>query len=68
VIAGVDAEGRGDGVRRLAPVQPSKILCVGRNYKAHANELGNEVPPEPLLFEPSIDWSTFRGANIIHDY
>jgi 2-keto-4-pentenoate hydratase/2-oxohepta-3-ene-1,7-dioic acid hydratase in catechol pathway len=32
------------------PVLPSKIVCVGRNYAAHAKELGNEVPAEPLLF------------------
>jgi len=29
---------------------PSKIVCVGRNYAAHARELGNDVPKEPLLF------------------
>jgi 2-keto-4-pentenoate hydratase/2-oxohepta-3-ene-1,7-dioic acid hydratase in catechol pathway len=34
----------------LAPVTPSKILCIGRNYRDHAAELGNEVPREPLLF------------------
>lgn len=34
----------------LAPVTPSKIVCVGRNYRDHAKELGNEVPVEPLLF------------------
>jgi len=34
----------------LVPVRPSKILCVGRNYREHAAELGNEVPTEPLLF------------------
>jgi 2-keto-4-pentenoate hydratase/2-oxohepta-3-ene-1,7-dioic acid hydratase in catechol pathway len=34
----------------LAPVDPRKVLCVGRNYAAHAKELGNEVPKEPLLF------------------
>lgn len=34
----------------LAPVTPSKIVCVGRNYRDHAKELGNEVPAEPLLF------------------
>jgi 2-keto-4-pentenoate hydratase/2-oxohepta-3-ene-1,7-dioic acid hydratase in catechol pathway len=34
----------------LAPVLPSKIVCVGRNYREHAAELGNEVPTEPLLF------------------
>jgi len=37
-------------VHLLAPVLPSKILCVGRNYPAHAAEHGSEVPPEPLLF------------------
>jgi len=34
----------------LAPVWPSKIVCIGRNYRDHASELGNEVPKEPLLF------------------
>jgi 2-keto-4-pentenoate hydratase/2-oxohepta-3-ene-1,7-dioic acid hydratase in catechol pathway len=37
-------------VTLLPPVAPSKIICVGRNYAAHAAELGNEVPKEPLLF------------------
>ena len=36
--------------RLLAPVDPSKIVCVGRNYAAHAAEMGNEVPKEPLIF------------------
>src|SRR6267142_4235930 len=34
----------------LAPVTPSKIVCVGRNYVEHAAELGNKMPDEPLLF------------------
>lgn len=34
----------------LPPVEPTKIVCVGRNYADHAAELGNEVPKEPLLF------------------
>ncbi len=34
----------------LAPCEPSKIICVGRNYVDHAKELGNEVPKIPLLF------------------
>jgi 2-keto-4-pentenoate hydratase/2-oxohepta-3-ene-1,7-dioic acid hydratase in catechol pathway len=34
----------------LPPVRPSKIVCVGRNYREHAAELGNEVPKEPLIF------------------
>ncbi len=34
----------------LPPVRRSTIVCVGRNYREHAAELGNEVPSEPLLF------------------
>src|ERR687887_415741 len=30
--------------------QPSKIVCIGRNYREHAGELGNPVPVEPLIF------------------
>ncbi len=37
-------------IKLLAPVTPSKIVCVGRNYRAHAAELGNKMPDEPLLF------------------
>jgi 2-keto-4-pentenoate hydratase/2-oxohepta-3-ene-1,7-dioic acid hydratase in catechol pathway len=37
-------------VTLLAPVRPSKVVCVGRNYAAHARELGHEVPKQPLLF------------------
>ncbi len=34
----------------LPPLTPSKIVCVGRNYRAHVRELGNEMPTEPLIF------------------
>lgn len=34
----------------LPPAEPSKIVCVGRNYREHAAELGHEVPVEPLIF------------------
>ena len=34
----------------LAPVLPSKLVCVGKNYAAHAAEFGMQVPEEPLLF------------------
>lgn len=37
-------------VRLAAPCLPTKLVCVGRNYAAHAAELGNEVPERPLLF------------------
>lgn len=39
-----------EGLTFLAPVEPSKIVCVGLNYKDHAIEQGKPLPPEPLLF------------------
>ncbi|MFO7742752.1 MAG: fumarylacetoacetate hydrolase family protein [Anaerolineae bacterium] len=39
-----------DAAPLLAPVIPSKIICVGLNYLAHAAESNKEIPPEPLLF------------------
>ncbi len=38
------------GLRLLAPVRPSKIVCVGLNYKDHAAETGKALPAEPLIF------------------
>jgi len=37
-------------VHLVAPVEPTKIVCIGRNYAAHVAELGNELPKEPLMF------------------
>lgn len=37
-------------VRLLAPILPSKVVAVGKNYPAHAREFGSEVPEEPLVF------------------
>ncbi|HET6770173.1 MAG TPA: fumarylacetoacetate hydrolase family protein [Actinomycetota bacterium] len=37
-------------VRLLAPIIPSKVICIGRNYVEHAEELGSEIPAEPLMF------------------
>lgn len=39
-----------DEVKLLAPVIPSKIVCVGKNYADHAAEMGGEVPAEPVIF------------------
>jgi 2-keto-4-pentenoate hydratase/2-oxohepta-3-ene-1,7-dioic acid hydratase in catechol pathway len=39
-----------ESVKLLAPSQPSKIVCIGRNYTEHAKELGNDVPQVPLIF------------------
>jgi 2-keto-4-pentenoate hydratase/2-oxohepta-3-ene-1,7-dioic acid hydratase in catechol pathway len=46
--------------RRPRLDRPGKIVCIGRNYREHARELGNEVPTEPLFFlKPS--------TSVIHD-
>jgi 2-keto-4-pentenoate hydratase/2-oxohepta-3-ene-1,7-dioic acid hydratase in catechol pathway len=39
-----------NAVKLLPPSTPTKIVCVGRNFAAHASELGNELPKEPLIF------------------
>ena len=46
----VEAETPFAEVKLLAPSQPGKIICVGRNYIEHAKELGNEAPKVPLIF------------------
>lgn len=48
----------------LVPAEPSKIVCVGRNYRAHAAEMGKEVPKEPLLFFKPPSSLIASGENI----
>jgi 2-keto-4-pentenoate hydratase/2-oxohepta-3-ene-1,7-dioic acid hydratase in catechol pathway len=48
--AGAAIAGGLGAVRLLPPVMPSKIVCVGLNYKDHAGEVGKALPAEPLLF------------------
>src|SRR5512133_2683476 len=50
LTAGPAVRGGLGGVTLLAPVRPSKIVCVGLNYKDHAAEQGKALPAEPLLF------------------
>jgi 2-keto-4-pentenoate hydratase/2-oxohepta-3-ene-1,7-dioic acid hydratase in catechol pathway len=45
--------------------RPSKIVCVGRNYAAHARELGNDVPERPLIFLKPPSSLTADGAAIV---
>jgi 2-keto-4-pentenoate hydratase/2-oxohepta-3-ene-1,7-dioic acid hydratase in catechol pathway len=47
------------------PVAPSKIVCVGRNYREHAAELGNKMPDEPLLFLKAPSAIIFSGDEIV---
>jgi 2-keto-4-pentenoate hydratase/2-oxohepta-3-ene-1,7-dioic acid hydratase in catechol pathway len=49
-VEGREPVARLEDARLFAPVEPSKVVCVGRNYKEHAAELGNAMPEEPLLF------------------
>jgi 2-keto-4-pentenoate hydratase/2-oxohepta-3-ene-1,7-dioic acid hydratase in catechol pathway len=49
----------------LAPVVPSKIVCVGRNYAEHAKEFGNEVPPDLIIFLKPPTSLLAPGANIV---
>ena len=51
--AGIVHDGREyalEDVRLIAPAEPTKIVCVGKNYKAHADEMKEGQPEEPLLF------------------
>ena len=48
----------------LPPVTPSKIICVGRNYREHVKELGNELPAEPLLFFKPVSSLLPNGGTI----
>ena len=52
-------------MKLLEPVNPSKIVCVGRNYREHAAELGNKMPDEPLLFLKAPSALIASGENIV---
>lgn len=53
-------------VSLLAPVRPGKIVAVGRNYRAHAAELGNEVPASPIIFIKPSTTVIGPGATILY--
>jgi 2-keto-4-pentenoate hydratase/2-oxohepta-3-ene-1,7-dioic acid hydratase in catechol pathway len=46
-------------------ITPSKIVCVGRNYREHAAELGNKMPDEPLLFLKAPSAIIYSGDEIV---
>jgi len=52
----------------LAPVTPSKIVCVGRNYADHAKEFGNEVPPDLIIFLKPPTSLLGPGGNIVRPH
>ena len=52
-------------MRLQEPIRPSKIVCVGRNYREHAAELGNKMPDEPLLFLKAPSAIIYSGDEIV---
>jgi 2-keto-4-pentenoate hydratase/2-oxohepta-3-ene-1,7-dioic acid hydratase in catechol pathway len=52
-------------VKLVPPCEPTKILCIGRNYVEHAKELGNEVPKVPLIFMKPPSAIIANGESII---
>ncbi|HSJ83399.1 MAG TPA: fumarylacetoacetate hydrolase family protein [Acidimicrobiia bacterium] len=55
-----------DSAQLLAPVLPSKVVAVGRNYEDHAAERGGEVPDEPLIFLKPATSVIGPDANVVH--
>lgn len=55
-----------EGVRLLAPVLPSKVVCVGRNYAEHAREMGGESPAAPVIFFKPSTAVIGQGDPIVH--
>jgi 2-keto-4-pentenoate hydratase/2-oxohepta-3-ene-1,7-dioic acid hydratase in catechol pathway len=49
----------------MTRIDPSKIVCIGRNYAKHAAELGNDVPAEPLIFLKPPSAIVFEGDDIV---
>jgi 2-keto-4-pentenoate hydratase/2-oxohepta-3-ene-1,7-dioic acid hydratase in catechol pathway len=53
-------------VSLLSPVIPTKILCVGKNYEDHVNEMGGEIPEEPVIFMKPATAVIGQNAAVIH--
>jgi 2-keto-4-pentenoate hydratase/2-oxohepta-3-ene-1,7-dioic acid hydratase in catechol pathway len=54
-----------DEARLGVPCEPTKVVGIGRNYRAHAKELGNEVPTEPLFFLKPPSGLLAHGGTIV---
>ncbi|MCJ7695658.1 MAG: fumarylacetoacetate hydrolase family protein [Anaerolineaceae bacterium] len=61
----LDAKYQLTSVKILPPCEPTKIICIGRNYEAHANEHNAEIPEIPLLFLKPPSALISAGENII---
>lgn len=56
---------KGDVVKRLAPIMPTGILCIGLNYRHHAEETGAKIPQFPVLFMKSLGTVQNPGDPIV---
>ena len=54
-----------DQIQLLAPVTPSKIICIGMNFAAHAAEISQDVPDEPLMFFKPVSAIIATGDTIV---
>ena len=54
------------GVRMLAPCEPTKIVCIGKNYRAHADEMGEGQPPQPVLFIKPSTCIVGNGEDVVY--
>ena len=63
--AGAPIPGGLERVRLLTPVRPSKLVCVGLNYRDHAAEVKKALPPEPMLFMKPSTAALDPGAPIL---
>ncbi|WP_328809653.1 fumarylacetoacetate hydrolase family protein [Rhodococcus sp. NBC_00294] len=52
-------------VRLLAPILASKVICIGKNYAAHAAEMGSDAPEDPVIFIKPNTSIVGPGANIV---
>ncbi len=55
-----------DTVHLLSPVLPTKVVCVGKNYVEHADEMDGEVPEEPLIFIKPATAVIGQNAAVVH--
>ena len=53
-------------IKILAPVMPSKAVCVGRNYRAHVMETGSDIPEEPMIFIKPTTTIIANGESIVY--
>ena len=63
-LAGVGELGALEDVELLAPSTPTKIICIGLNYKHHAEEMNKTVPDEPLMFMKPVSALLRPGGDV----